>query len=70
MTLLYKNSLARVPMTEEEVLEIYKKIGINRFADKAKQKLCESHERLRAELDGAMSRVRELESQLHPEPPQ
>ncbi len=49
MNQLHRNALASVPMTEEHVEQIYAAYPANRVI----RHLCESHERLRAELEGS-----------------
>lgn len=54
MTNLQRNALARLPLTEAEVEACYHlkmHPAVHTFA--AVRNLCESHERLRAELEGA-----------------
>jgi len=62
VTPLQKNALARVPMAEEAVERIYQNDrGIHTEVLKA---LCESHERLRAELQGAEVLLADAEKEV------
>lgn len=53
MTDLQRRALARLPMTEAEVSEIYRRSKRDRTGEISS--LCESHERLRAECQGLQS---------------
>ena len=59
MTTLERLSLIRLPMTKEEVEKVYD------LADGVPvQRLCESHERQRSELEGAEQIIAELEDKI------
>lgn len=65
MTELERRALARLPMTPEEVGRIYaeykptSEAGWRLLIFRVVRDLCESHERLRAELEGAEQLLRE-----------
>lgn len=65
MTPLTRRALARLALTTAEVERLYK-LPVHPAADThaAVKALCESHERLRAELDGAAAMLATLERKV------
>ncbi len=59
-TALQIAALSRAPLTQDEVEAVYGKAAL----DNTRRRLCQSHERLRAELEGAEQRIAELEREL------
>lgn len=61
---LTRRALARVPMTESAIRDIYGDTNGHFYTESAGEvvrALCESHERLRYELEGAEKLLREAE---------
>ncbi len=63
MTRLTRNALARLPLTKEAVESFYDGTRSG-TAEECLHALCESHERLRAELQGAEAVWTDLEAKL------
>ena len=67
MKQLIKNALARSPVSETDVEEIWSRVkarGTQSLTISTIRILCESHERLRAEVAGAQILIAELEARL------
>ena len=60
MTILKQRALARLPLTEAEVEMIYS----GAICEDPSKDLCESHERLRAELEGLDILLAESEAEI------
>lgn len=61
---LHKQCLAYVPLTRDEVEQIYRDIFLGRVHDNKFKRLCMSHERLRQELAGAETLLNEWAEKL------
>lgn len=59
---LKRRALARLPMSPAGVREAYAATGCPPHARRVVRELCESHERLRAELEGTAALLRDAEA--------
>lgn len=65
MTRLRRRALARLPLTETQVIAIYDTATAGAAVGNGNvTALCESHERLRAELQGAEVLIKDAEAKL------
>ena len=61
---LKRRAMARLPMSPAGVREAYAASGGSPHARRVVRELCESHERLRAELEGTAALLRDAEAEV------